>query len=151
MSEISIHCSGENSHMPAPRRVWGVVLVLLACSASGCGASSVDLATVAGQITVDRAPLVSGTVVFTPDAERGNATVEVYRASVDGEGRYRIAAGVPRGWYRVAVFALRTPSGGIRPPEWLANQRYSDPKTSGLAVEVVVPPPAGSFDFDLKP
>ena len=127
--------------------------VLLAC---GCGGGE-RLVPVAGRITVGGKPLPAGVVVFHPDVERGNRTRQEPRGTVNEQGAYELRsgdrAGAPPGWYRVAVFAMRQPQpgDGMKPPDWLASQRYSDVKTSGLSVQVVEAPAAGAYDFELKP
>ena len=124
---------------------------------AGCGSPKEELIPVAGTITVKKKPLANGTVVFHPDRSKGNMDTREPRATIAGDlpGVYRLRTdnqdGAPGGWYRVAVFALKPATGSQRPPEWLADQKYADEKTSGLSVEVVKDAPARAFDFDLDP
>jgi hypothetical protein len=124
---------------------------------AGCGGEADRLEPVRGRITVAGKPLPAGTVVFHPDAAHGNTGKEEPRGSVNGEGIYTLTtggrAGAPPGWYKVAVFALKpsTRESGMRPPEWLANRRYSDAGTSGLSRRVVANPGPHEYDFDLQP
>jgi hypothetical protein len=111
---------------------------------------------VSGTITVNNQPLSAGTVVFHPDAARGNTSRVEARATIDSEkpGIYRLITndkdGAPLGAYKVTVYAMKV-AGPMRPPEWLAHEKYTDVKTSGLAVEVVLDPKTGAYDFKLEP
>jgi hypothetical protein len=143
------------------------VLVSLAVWLGGCGGEKEQpTAPVRGLVTLDGKPLAGGTVAFEPDVRKGNTSKHEFRAAIDpahpgvyelqsdragvsdGEG-VSDAKGVSLGWYRVAIFAVK-PSEGMTRPVWLADQRYSDVETSGLAVEVVANPSKGAYDFDLK-
>ena len=134
-------------------RMAGLVAALGLC---GCGSSERFLP-VSGKVTVNQKPLPAGMIVFHADVERGNRTKQEPRAQITEQGTYQLRcgdhAGAPPGWYKVAIFPMRQPQpgDGIKPPDWLASQSYTDVKTSGLSVEVVESPKAGSYDFDLKP
>jgi hypothetical protein len=131
--------------------------LMMAAGLAGCGGETDRLEPVRGRITVGGKPLSAGTVVFHPDAGQGNTTREEPRGTINGQGVYTLTtggrAGAPPGWYKVAVFALKpsTRESGMRPPEWLANRRYSDPNTSGLSRRVVANPGPQEYDFDLQP
>ena len=133
--------------------VLGGILVL-----NGCTGDAADrLVPVSGRITSNGQPAPSGTVVFYPDPDRGNASRQEARGTIDAQGVYRLKTGkdkgAPPGWYQVAVFALKPPrpEQTMSPPEWWASQRYSDPRTSGLAVEVTPAAAPNAYDFDLLP
>ncbi len=136
------------------RQVRPALLVTLAVC--GCGGGERFLH-VSGKITVNHKPLPAGMIVFHPDVERGNRTKQEPRGQITEQGVYQLRCGdrvgAPPGWYRVAIFPMRQPQpgDGMKPPDWLASQSYTDVKTSGLAVEVVESPKAGAYDFDLKP
>jgi hypothetical protein len=49
----------------------------------------------------------------------------------------------------VTVFALKPATSTVKPVGWLADQKYTDDKTSGLSVEVVKDAQARAYDFDL--
>jgi hypothetical protein len=131
-------------------------LALALALAAGCGESK-PLVPVAGRVTVKNQPLASGTVVFYPDPEKGNQEKREPRATIAGDrpGAYRLKTdgrdGAPAGWYKVTVNALKPVTGAMRPPEWLADPKYTDVKTSGLAVEVRKDAGSGAYDFDLNP
>jgi hypothetical protein len=137
------------------------VLSLLVASALvfvvGCPSPKEALIPVSGMVTVRKQPLSSGTVVFHPDPTEGNIDKREPRATIAGEfpGLYKLTtdnqAGAPLGWYKVTVHALKPVTSSERPPEWLADQKYADEKTSGHSVQVVKDPAASAFDFDLDP
>src|SRR5438046_2540522 len=122
----------------------------LACAALvGCGAGGEQLAPVTGQVTVDGAPLTTGSVTYHPDAEKGNNTPHIPIGTLDPDGRYKLVsatkAGAPPGWYKVTVTAqgpidAKNP---YAPPKHLINPKFSDASTSGLEIEVVDHPSAG--------
>ena len=124
--------------------------------AAGCSGPKESLVPVAGTVTVNKKLLASGTVVFHPDADKGNRDKREPRATIeaDAPGAYRLMTdkqdGAPPGWYRVTIHALHATS-SVRPPEWLADPKYAEEKTSGLTVEVRKDAPPGTYDFDLKP
>jgi hypothetical protein len=139
-----------------------LALAALCCGAAfalavaGCGAGGPRVLAVEGRVTVGGKPLTSGTgtVIFYPDAARGNTSQEEPRGALDTEGRYRLRTG-PRdgaapGWYRVAVTAAKQldPNNPYF-TEWLIPQRYIDPKTSNLSVQVVEAPAPGTYDLKL--
>jgi hypothetical protein len=138
---------------------WRSSLTVMAAVAflAGCGKAKEPLLPVAGRILVKKQPLANGTVVFHPDAAKGNHDKREPRAAVadDHSGGYRLKTGdedgAPAGWYRVTVNALKPVTSSVRRPEWLADPKYADEKTSGLAVEVVKDAPPQTYDFELDP
>jgi hypothetical protein len=127
------------------------LLLVLACA--GCSGQAKRVP-VKGKITVKGKVLPGGLVVYAPDAEKGNTSATEFRARCTEEGIYELTAdgkpGVPPGWYRVTVWAMKEPT-VAKPPEWLAHPRYADAKTSGLTVEVKEGAATGAYDFDLQP
>jgi hypothetical protein len=123
----------------------------------GCPSPKEALIPVSGMITVRKQPLSGGTVVFHPDPTKGNVDKREPRATIadDSPGLYKLTTdnqdGAPSGWYKVTVHALKPATSSVRPPEWVADQKYADEKTSGLSVQVVNAHPARAFDFDLDP
>jgi hypothetical protein len=125
--------------------------------AGGCSFQPAEvLLPVAGKITVQGKPLPAGRVIFapmSPGTREGRGTVGAegaYQVSVDGAPADK--TGMPAGKYQVLVFAIKpsTPESGMKPPEWLASQRYSDAKTSNLMLEVGADG-AGKYDLTLEP
>ena len=123
----------------------------------GCPSPKGAFLPVSGMVTVGKQPLSSGTVVFHPDSTKGNVDKREPRATIASEfpGLYKLTTdnqdGAPIGWYKVTVHALKPATSSVRPPEWVADQKYADEKTSGLSVQVVNAPPARAFDFNLDP
>jgi len=128
----------------------------IACAAVlGCGSSAEKLTPVAGNVTVDGAPLTSGSVTFHADAQKGNTTPHIPVGMVDSQGNYKLMSatkeGAPPGWYKVTVTAQQPidPKNPYAPPKHLIHQKFSDANTSGLSVEVVAHPSAGAYDLKL--
>ncbi|SRR5579883_833382 len=140
------------------RQRWAWAGAVLGLLVLGCSAGREERVSVEGRITVHGQPLPSGTVVFHPDAARGNTSTREPRGAIrsNAPGRYQLTTddkpGAAPGWYRVTVFALKpvTRENAQRPPEWLADEKYADVRRSGLAVEVVPTPTPGAYDFDLQ-
>jgi hypothetical protein len=120
--------------------------------ATGCSYTPpLVLTPVEGQITVAGRPLSDGRVLFVPASGvggEGRGVVEAGRYSVTLDGAPPHKTGMPPGNYKVLVFAIK-PSREMKPPEWLASQKYADAKTSPLSAEV--PASEGKFDFSLEP
>jgi len=140
----------------------GLLLVLLA---SGCGDNSGVGKTypVRGRITFNNEPLTaeSTTVLFKPDAARGNTSPFEPAGTVDEDGNYSLLTkgkkGAPAGWYKVVVTALASEpvhSKGPGHPHPVAQSllpaRYGQAKTTDLTVEVVEHPAPGAYDLKLK-
>ena len=119
-------------------------------------APQVALVPVQGKLTVKGKPLTHATVVFHPDPDRGNTSKLEPRAEITPEsgGIYELEsddrAGAPPGWYRVTVYATK-PASSTKRPEWLASQKYTDARTSGLSWEVKEGEAGKAADFDLAP
>jgi hypothetical protein len=148
----------------ARRRVLPAAMLCLCCAA-GCDSSGVGTTfPVAGQVTLDGRPLAakSATVLFKPDAARGNKSTFEPVGRVDEDGNYELLTqgkrGAPPGWYKVIVTALnedpKHPSGPHRERRPVARSlvpaRYGLAATTDLAVEVVENPAAGAYDLKLK-
>jgi hypothetical protein len=75
--------------------------------------------------------------------------------TLDAEGKYELMSatspGAPPGWYKVSISAQApiNPNNPYAPPKHLIQPKYSDPSTSGLAVEVVENPASGRYDFEV--
>jgi hypothetical protein len=128
--------------------------------ASGCGNSQGErFVPVAGKVRLDGELLTIGTVQYRPDASRGNTSMHVPIGTIQPDGSYKLETvgreGAPLGWYKVVVFADANASpkpGASRPlpPRWLTNVKYTDPKTTDLAREVVEEPAAEVYDLNVS-
>lgn len=102
------------------------LLVLL-----GCGESSDVLTPVQGRVLYRGQPLTAGTVVFTPDSERGGKGPQAW-AEINSEGYFRLFTegkrGVVSGWHRITISGI--PSDSL-------PARYRDPELSGQRFEVI--------------
>jgi hypothetical protein len=125
------------------------------CALAGCGGSTSKLVPVVGKVTVDGKPLTTGSVSFRP--EKGSANSEQPGGEIDEEGTYRLFTagkeGAPPGRYRVLVVAVdpndlkkKFPYGKRTS---YVNQKYTDPKTTDVTVEVTPSPAPGAYDLKL--
>jgi len=160
------------SHRPPPFCRWaGVFIALpflcLALAASGCG-SGFKTVPVSGKVFLNGEPLTGAdtTILFRPDASKGNAINLDFSGEADKEGNYTLYhgkgnRGVAPGWYKVAVVAVepreqRTgPGKKVRkvagPPirKSLIEKKYTLDSTSGIEIEVVENPVPGAYDLKL--
>jgi hypothetical protein len=120
-------------------RVFCVALLALA----GCGGGDDSPPAVTGKVTYRGAPLAGGTIVFTPDPERGGDGPIAW-GEIDAEGRYSLKTNsgeaLSPGWHRV-TFAAAT---GKSLPS-----HYSDPARSGKTCEVKAGQ-GNALDFELQ-
>ncbi|HYT90418.1 MAG TPA: hypothetical protein VEL76_17060 [Gemmataceae bacterium] len=143
-------------------RSWLLILgsTALPWGAFGCGGNEGEkFVPVIGKVTLDGQPLTVGAVSFRPDAARGNTSMHVPSGDIDRQGNYELVTvgkkGAPPGWYKVLVFAdANTLPTGIaaspKPPQWMMNVKYTDPKTTDLSIEVVENPAAERYDLKLS-
>jgi len=150
------------------RRVLAIVGCVVASALAGCSSGD-DIGRtvpVRGRVTYEGNPLGTGVVIFRPDVHKGNTGGNEARGTIDAEGYYKLSTGtgpkpkegVPPGWYQVGVVSLKEPAerpkdlrGGMPPPlESFIPQKYSDPATSGLSVEVTENPESGAYDLKLN-
>jgi hypothetical protein len=115
--------------------VWSLLAVALA----GCNRGTPVLAKVRGRVAVNGIALSGGTIVFSPDLNKGNRGPSSH-AVIAIDGSYELShpdgIGAYPGWYRVTVAV----------PYRL--ERYRQPELSGLTREVK-PGIDNVFDFDL--
>jgi hypothetical protein len=123
----------------ARRPAWALLLTLLA----GCSRTDGDLPAVEGRVFYRGAPVAGGTVVFTPDPDRGGSG-PLATAEIDNDGHYALKtngkAGATVGWHRVTV-ASRDPAALPR--------RFADPELSGQRREVK-PGAPNTIDLNLE-
>jgi hypothetical protein len=128
---------------------------LVGFSLCGCETGGERLTPVAGKVTIGGASLTNGSVTFHPDAGKGNTTPHIPVGTLDAEGKYELTSatspGAPPGWYKVSISAQApiNPNNPYAPPKHLIQPKFSDPSTSGLAVEVVENAAPGRYDFEV--
>src|SRR5438552_3092645 len=88
----------------------GFVGILSTILVAGCGSDSGPNYTrvpVPGRVTLDNAPMTTGTVTFEADESKGNSTKVTATGMIDGSGQYKLFTsgkeGAPVGWYKVGV------------------------------------------------
>jgi hypothetical protein len=130
----------------------GFVLAVLAVF--GCGQDD-GLTPVHGRVFYHGQPLPGGTIVFTPDAERGGHGPLAY-GEIAADGRYSLRSGdklgAVAGWHRITIAppALAVaPGQTAAPPSIELPRKYSNPEQSGLLREVR-PGKSGEQDFYLE-
>jgi len=128
---------------------------LLALSAIGCEKGGPKMIQVEGKVTYKGKPVPRGTVSFFANQKKGNESMEMPIGVIE-DGTYhvvtRITDGMTPGWYHVAVNAAKQ----IDPKnpyftEWLVPEKYSNPKTSRLEMQIVENPAPGAYDINLEP
>jgi hypothetical protein len=106
-------------------------LVMTCCGlllALGCGGSPAGLPHVQGRVFYHGKPLTGGTVVFTPDPERGGSGPMAW-GTIEADGRYRLSTdgrnGASLGWHRITIAGDKadTLPASYRDPE-LSEQRF---------------------------
>jgi hypothetical protein len=128
---------------------------LLAFGAVGCEKSGPKMVQVEGKVTYKGKPVPRGTVSFFANQKKGNQSMEMPIGTIE-DGTYkvvtRITNGMTPGWYHVAVNAAKQ----IDPKnpyftEWLVPEKYSNPKTSKLEMQIAENPAPGAYDINLEP
>jgi hypothetical protein len=111
--------------------------VLVSCTS--CGQQAKKREIVQGHVTYRGATLPGGTIVFTPDVERGGDG-PMATAEIKADGSYSLQtgseAGAASGPYRVTIASQApiVPEASISAV--VLPQTYSDPEKSGLKREV---------------
>ncbi len=125
-----------------------VPCVCVAVLAAGCSRGQPALAPVGGRVFYRGQPLAGGTIVFTPDPERGGSG-PMASAEIGPDGHYALNTGQQKGavpgWHRVTIGAGKPADGH---PASLPG-RFSDPELCGKCVEVK-PEQTNSFDLHLE-
>ena len=125
-------------------RLLGLSLVILTTFPWGCQRTPAPLTPVSGKVAYKGLTLQSGTIVFTPDASRGESGPIAF-GKINPDGTYHLYTsenpGAAAGWYRVTVtsmapFATARAGQPFNPPQSLLPEKYRDPDLSALACEV---------------
>src|SRR5438105_12429595 len=119
-------------------RLGFAVVAALVGGLAGCGQSGETLLPVQGQVKYAGKPLTKGSVVFYPDAGKGNQTKQEPRGTIEADGRYKMVThpreGAPPGWYKVAVLSTE-PSDPKNPyalPRSSIPTKFGKPEESQL-------------------
>ncbi|HEY8503491.1 MAG TPA: hypothetical protein VIL46_02840 [Gemmataceae bacterium] len=132
-------------------RAWRLVLLVGALAApAGCDSGDPAAVPVRGTVLFRSEPLAGGTIVFTPDAERGGSG-PLAHARIRPDGGYELsqpgAGGLAPGWYRVTIAPPPRPAGAAASPPPALPPKYRHPDHSGLLREVL---PGGPNVFDFR-
>jgi hypothetical protein len=156
---ICAHSSAGRG-LPFQATLFSLTFLAFGCTdASGVGKTF----PVSGKVMLNNEPLTAETttVLFVPDAARGNTSSLEAAGTVDEQGTYTLFTrgkkGALPGWYKVVVTATelstassKTPLRHRPVPKSLVPGKYGLAKTTDLAVEVVERPAAGAYDLKLK-
>jgi hypothetical protein len=127
--------------MSTRSRLAGLLLLL---QAAGCGHDDPALAPVRGRVFYRGALLTHGSIVFTPDADRGGQG-PLARGDIRADGTFTLTAdghpGAPPGWHRVSVVSVEAPLTKPTGTEFadvrsLLPRKYAAPDLSGLDAQV---------------
>jgi hypothetical protein len=137
-------------------RSWWEAFSLWLLLVAGCDSGGDSLIAVRGRVAYHGTALTAGTIVFTPDTQRG-AAGPIARGDIQADGSYQVwtdeKPGAAAGFYRVTVLAVESsgfgPTDTTRVPRSLLPDKYRDPELSGLACEVKASQ-ENHIDFDLE-
>ncbi|MCS6852041.1 MAG: hypothetical protein NZ700_12840 [Gemmataceae bacterium] len=123
---------------------WQLLAAVLLGGSSGCGQSQPPpLVPVRGKVYYQGRPLPLGTIVFTPDRQRGtDGPISVGEIQPDGSYvlRTQEGQGAIAGWHRVTIAAIDVPppmpGQVVVLPRSLLPDKYRDPDRSGLCCEI---------------
>jgi hypothetical protein len=130
---------------------WLVRLIVLAAALPGCGDRQPKRVLVRGRVLYQGKPLSGGTIVFTPDADRGNYG-PLAHAPIEADGTYRLTTdggvGASPGWHRVTIAPAPAPPAKARDARPNPMERFRHPELSGLGREVTQDP-ENVIDFNI--
>lgn len=130
--------------------------LLLLMMAEGCSRTPVPLTPVSGKVNYKGFGLQGGTIVFTPDASRGESG-RIAFGKIHSDSSYQLftgeSEGAAAGNYRVTVIStananLQTPGQPFAAPYSLLPDKYRDPDLSKVSCEVK-PNRPNIIDFNL--
>lgn len=145
--------------MIAIHRLAAFLLLPASLMVLGCGGEgkSAKLVPVSGKVTLDGAPLTSGTINFTPEDSKGTAAA----GQIGSDGTYKLAAGAKEGAavgkYKVSIGAgmksmSTDPSAAPKlsePEKAPVPQKYQNSDASGIVMEVKEGAQPGAYDIKL--
>jgi hypothetical protein len=131
--------------------VLQAVLAITTFVLAGCGSKPLAKIAVKGKVWYRGQPLPGGTIVFAPDAERGN-NGPLAKGTIAADGTFALAPETAAGWYRIAVAPLPSDSTSaptVSNPYPGLPARYRNPNLSGLNGEIK-PGTENTFEFNLE-
>jgi hypothetical protein len=143
--------------MRTARKLGQSLVMVVLLQLAGCTRGPAPLSPVSGKVTYKGLALPTGTIVFAPDAARGQSGPLAY-GKIDSNGSYRLYtgdnAGAAAGWYRITVTAMAPPTTPISTsvpslPQSLLPEKYRDPGLSKLACEIKASR-VNEIDFNLE-
>jgi hypothetical protein len=124
-------------------RICLVLVLLVFETACGSKPTPAPLTTyqVSGRVYLNQKPLARALVVFHPLHKSEGTNPRSY-AQTDAEGKFSLSTfvphdGAPTGKYRVTIHLQDEENGPVRVPN-----RYGDPATSGITIEIKTEPVA---------
>ena len=136
------------------RRGMACLFLVLTGSLVGCG--GVKLEPVEGKAMADGKPVTNGSLLFKPDAAKGNTSTLEPAGQIDSSGNYKMFTnhkpGAPAGWYKVIVIATEPidPKDPYAPRKSFVDGKYNGEQTTDLALEVIANAPPGAYDLKMK-
>jgi hypothetical protein len=126
----------------------------------GCGPKPDPWGLVSGTVKVEGQPLIVGIgwITYYPDESKGNTITGLPIGKIQTDGSYALTTfgkqGAPCGFYKVVVAATRDPLPVPMPPPpwkpaWLTHDKYTQPQTTDVFVEVTEKPVPGAYDLNL--
>ncbi len=122
------------------------LLAALLAATAGCGSEASSTAPVRGRVFYKGSPLPGGSIVFTPDADKG-CQGPLARGEIRPDGTYTLTTdgrpGAVPGWHRITIISVesspRKPAGtAFADVRSLLPRQYAAPDLSGLERQVLV-------------
>jgi len=132
------------------------LVALPAGLAVGCAKEERPTVEVKGKVTVGSKPVTTGVIILAPDVGKGNKVQHEARGTIDDQGNFTALTdgntkGVEPGWYKVGVVSTKKdPKNEYAVPVSLIPEKYQNPQTSGLSMEVKENAPPGYYNLTLS-
>ena len=139
-------------------RSYAAATFLAACliCLSGCTTDSAlpPLFPVKGKVTVDKEAVKGGQIQLLAEKPDPDGKIPPSSGQISEGGEYEIftggKAGAPKGKYKVGVSPPMVPAQGAKaPPKTAYNEKFRNPQTSGLVIEVTESAKEGAYDLPL--